>query len=76
MQGQFIGPQLTLHLNYLDRELADRPWFAGEHFSIADTQMSFPVEIAGLRLRMLGAARPNLQGWLDRVRGAAAYARL
>ena len=75
VRAQFIGPQLALHLNFLDRELADRPWFAGENFTVADAQMSFPIEIAGLRMHMLGAARPNLQRWLDRVRARPAYAR-
>ncbi len=72
---QFLGPQLALHLNFLDRELDARPWFAGDEFSVADAQMSFPLEIAGTRLRALGAARPNLQRWLDRLRARPAYAR-
>ncbi|WP_428376067.1 glutathione S-transferase family protein [Lichenicoccus sp.] len=72
---QFLGPQLALHLNFLDRELDARPWFAGDSFSVADAQMSFPLEIAGLRLKALGAALPNLQNWLDRLRARPAYAR-
>ena len=72
---QFVGPQLALHLDFLERELEGRPWFAGEHFTVADAQMSFPIEIAGLRQRLLGAARPKLQNWLDRVRARPAYAR-
>ncbi|TLU73701.1 glutathione S-transferase family protein [Lichenicoccus roseus] len=72
---QFLGPQLDLHLNFLDRELEGRQFFAGDTFTVADAQMSFPIEIAGLRLKALGAARPNLQGWLDRLRVRPAYAR-
>ncbi len=75
VHAQFMEPQLTLHLNYLDRELEGRPWFAGHRFTVADAQMSFPIEIAGVRLRQLGAARPNLQSWLDRIHARPAYAR-
>ena len=75
MRARFLGPQLALHLDTLERALADRPWFAGERLSVADVQMSFPIEIAGLRLRLLGAARPKLQDWLDRLRARPAYAR-
>ena len=75
VQGRFVGPQMALHLDYLEAELAGRPWFGGDRFTLADAQMSFPVEIAGLRLRKLGAARPRLQDWLDRVRRRPAYAR-
>ncbi len=75
VERQFIGPQMALHLDYLERELADRPWFGGDRFTIADAQMSFPIEIAGLRLRKLGAKRPNLQRWLDRLHVRPAYAR-
>ena len=75
LQGQFVAPRLAQNLDFLEGELAGRPWFAGEGFTVADAQMSFPIEIAGLRQRLLGAARPKLQNWLDRVRARPAYAR-
>src|SRR5271155_413635 len=28
VQGAFIGPQLTRHLNFMESELGGRPWFA------------------------------------------------
>ena len=39
----FIGPQLRRHLDFMESELASRPWFAGEAFTAADVQMSFPI---------------------------------
>ncbi len=75
LQGQFVGPRLAQNLDFLEAELAGRPWFAGERFTVADAQMSFPIEIAGLRQRLLGAARPKLQNWLDRLRARPAYGR-
>ena len=73
--AQFMGPQIALHLDYLEGELDGRPWFAGDRFSFADAQMSFPIEIAGARLKQLGAKRPKLQNWLDRIHARPAYAR-
>src|SRR5450432_2863824 len=36
VQGSFIGPQLKRHLDFMESELAHRPWFAGDEFSAAD----------------------------------------
>jgi len=74
-RARFLGPQLALHLDFLERELSGRPWFAGDRFTVADIQMSFPVEIAAFRQKQLGAARPNLQNWLDRLHARPAYVR-
>ena len=69
----FIGPQLKLHADYLEAELAKATWFVGESFSAADIQMSFPVEALSARL---GLARyPRLQAWLDRIHARPAWQR-
>ena len=44
----FIGPQLKRHLDYMEAELAAHTWFAGEEFTAADVQMSFPLEAAAV----------------------------
>src|SRR5690349_9782118 len=41
-QSGFIDPQVKLHLDYIESELDKSTWFAGEQFSAADIQMSFP----------------------------------
>jgi glutathione S-transferase len=68
----FIGPQLKTHLDWMESELATRPWFAGGEFSAADIQMSFPVEAARARAG-LDATRPHLLSWLERIHGRPAY---
>src|SRR6202012_4899415 len=45
----FIEPNLTRHLNFMEAELNAQTWFAGEEFSAADVQMSFPLEAAASR---------------------------
>jgi glutathione S-transferase len=70
----FIGPQLKRHLDYMEAELATHTWFAGEEFSAADVQMSFPLEAAASRAG-LNAGRPRLKAFLDRIHARGAYRR-
>ena len=61
------------HLDWLESELAERDWFAGEEFTAADVMMSFPLEAARARAG-LGDERPNLIDWLERIHARPAYA--
>ena len=70
----FIGPQITLHLDFMESELATRPWFAGNDFSAADIQMSFPLEAASMRAG-LDRSRPKLWDFLQRIHARPAYKR-
>jgi glutathione S-transferase len=70
--GTFIGPQLKRHLDYMEAQLAPHPWFAGEEFTAADVQMSFPLEAAAARAG-LNAGRPRLMAFLDRIHARGAY---
>jgi glutathione S-transferase len=69
-----ITPNLRQHLDFLEAELADGPWFAGKAFSAADVQMSFPIEAAAARAG-LDARRPRLMAWLERIHDRPAYQR-
>jgi len=71
---RFIGPQLRLHLDYMESELGKSQWFAGNEFTAADIQMSFPLEAAESRAG-LDASRPNLTAFLRRIRERPAYQR-
>lgn len=70
----FIEPNLARQLTYMEAELSARPWFAGEEFTAADIQMSFPLEAAAARAG-LGAAQPALSQWLQRIHARPAYQR-
>jgi glutathione S-transferase len=72
--GGFIGPQLKRHLDYMEAELAAHSWFAGEEFTAADVQMSFPLEAAAARAG-LNASRPRLMAFLERIHARPAYRR-
>lgn len=74
VRDSFIRPQLQRHLDYMESELAARPWFAGSEFTAADVQMSFPLEAAASRAG-LDAGRPHLSGFLQRIHARDAYRR-
>jgi glutathione S-transferase len=67
-----VKAMLDRHLDYLEAELSDRDWFAGNQFTAADVMMSFPLEIARHRAGLDGS-RPKLIRWLDRIHSRPAY---
>lgn len=74
VKGSYIQPQIATHLDYLEAELGQRPWFAGNEFSAADIQMSFPLEAAAARAG-LNESRPNLIAFLKRIHSRPAFQR-
>jgi glutathione S-transferase len=62
VKSSFVQPQLT------------RTWFAGEEFSAADIQMSFPLEAAAARAG-LDSSRPKLFAFLSRIHTREPYKR-
>jgi glutathione S-transferase len=70
----FVTPQLKLHMDYWESELAKAEWFAGAEFSAADIMMSFPAEAAAARADAL-SGRPKLAAWLERLHAREAYKR-
>lgn len=74
VQSSFIEPQIAQHLNYLEAELEKSLWFAGNDFTAADVQMSFPLEAAAARAG-LNSSRPNLMSFLQRIHARPAYQR-
>jgi len=71
-KSSFIDPQITQHLDYLEGELEKSLWFAGNEFTAADIQMSFPIEVAMARSG-LDSSRPKLMDFLDRIHARLAY---
>ena len=70
----FIAPNLKRHLDYIEAELGAHTWFAGDQFTAADVQMSFPLEIAVTRAG-LSASRPKSMAFLERIHARDAYKR-
>jgi glutathione S-transferase len=68
----YTTPALDLHLGFVEQTLAERPYFAGNTFSIADIQMFYPVEAALSRTK---GEHPNMAAWRERVSSRPAYQR-
>ncbi|WP_422084957.1 glutathione S-transferase [Variovorax sp.] len=73
-KSAFINPNIVSHLNFMEAELGKSEWFAGDVFTGADIQMSFPVEAAQAR-GGLDAKRPKLMAYLERIHARPAYKR-
>jgi len=69
---QMVLPNLKRQLDFMESELAGSTWFAGDEFSAADIQMSFPVEASAMRAG-LDASRPHLFAYLRRIHARPAY---
>ncbi|MCR5872324.1 MULTISPECIES: glutathione S-transferase family protein [unclassified Sphingomonas] len=67
-----IQPMIDVHLDFVESELASRPWFAGDAMSAADVMMSFPLEAARAR-GGLDATRPATIAWIDKIHARPAY---
>ena len=67
-----VEPNLKRHLDHMERELTKSEWFAGDEFSAADIQMSFPVEASAQRAG-LDASRPKLMTYLKKIHARPAY---
>ena len=67
-----IRPSIELHFNYIESELATRPWFAGDEFTAADVMMAGPLEASAMFGDGAGA-RPKIAEWLTRAHARPAY---
>ena len=70
----FVKPNLKSQLDFMEAELLQHKWFAGDQFSAADVQMSFPLEAAAQRAGLNGS-RPKLMAFLKRIHARPAYKR-
>jgi glutathione S-transferase len=74
VKSTFVEPNIQRHLDFMEAELKRSEWFAGNEFTAADIQMSFPLEAAVARAG-LDASRPNLMYFLERCHARPAYRR-
>ena len=69
-----VLPNLKRQMDYMEAELGRSEWFAGDEFSAADIQMSFPLEASAQRAG-LDASRPKSFAFLKRIHARPAYQR-
>jgi glutathione S-transferase len=69
-----VNPQLKQHMAFWEEELSKTTWFAGDEFTAADIQMSFPLEAAEARAG-LEQGHPKAVAFLERIHARPAYIR-
>jgi glutathione S-transferase len=69
-----VTPQIKQHMRFWESELSKSAWFAGDDFTAADIQMSFPLEAASAR-GGLGEGHPKAMDFLARIHARPAYQR-
>jgi glutathione S-transferase len=74
VKERLVLPNLERMLDHVEAELGRSTWFAGETLTMADVQMSYPLEAAVLRAG-LDARRPRTMAWLERIHARPAYQR-
>jgi glutathione S-transferase len=70
-QERMSDPQIKMHMDYWDNELAKAEWFAGKDFTAADIMMSFPLEAAAVRAD--AKSRPMVKAFLEKIHTRPAY---
>jgi glutathione S-transferase len=69
-----VNPLLKQHMAFWETELEKSQWFAGNEFTAADIQMSFPLE-GGAARGGLDQGHPKAMAFLDRIHARPAYVR-
>ena len=72
VRGNYLDPNVTRNLDYMEATLGNTTWFTGHQMSAADIMMSFAVEAAEVRTD-LENTRPNLAAFLKRIRELPTY---
>lgn len=74
VQANLVDPNLRTASDFIEEHLSRNTWFTGEALSMADFQMSFPVEALlsrGARARDY----PHLSAYRDRMNARPAFQR-
>lgn len=72
VRNSYLQPQLETHLNHIEAQLALTGWFAGNAFSAADIQMSFPLEAANA-VGLVSDRHPHIRAFLQTIHARPAY---
>jgi glutathione S-transferase len=70
LNASYLGPTMKTNFEYIENELSKSAWFAGNEFTAADIQMSFPMEGGNARAGLLG---PKGLAFLEKIHSRPAY---
>lgn len=69
----YVEPNLARHTAFIEAELSRSTWLAGDELTIADIQMSYPVE--ALVERAPDRTGAKTRAYIERIRARPAYRR-
>lgn len=72
LRSSFVDPELASLFGFIEAQLEGRDWIAGDAFSGADIQLTFPLEAAAAR-GGLDERYPNLTAYVARMQARPAY---
>jgi glutathione S-transferase len=67
-----VSGAIRMHLAYVEDSFGSSQFLTGSAFTVADVQMSFPLEVSVVQ-GMLGEAHPRLRALLTRLHARPAY---
>jgi glutathione S-transferase len=67
-----VNAAIRMHLAYVEEALGSSHFLTGPTLTVADVQMSFPLEVSATQ-KMLGDAHPRLKALLARMHERPAY---
>jgi glutathione S-transferase len=71
LQQKLINPNLKSQFHFINQHLVENMWLAGDEFSAADIQMSYPLLAAESRSNL--EEYPHILDFLRRIKERAAY---
>ncbi len=74
VEGAFTAPELENHARFIEQHLDEHAYFAGDDFTAADVQMSYPVEALLARGRV-DVNQDKTRAWFNTVSARPAYLR-
>jgi glutathione S-transferase len=67
-----VNSAIRMHLAYVEESLGSSQFLTGTELTVADVQMSFPLEVS-VAQQLLGDAHPRLSALLTRLQARPAY---
>lgn len=74
VEGVFTAPELEKHAAFIEQQLGEHAFFAGDAFTAADVQMSYPIEALLARGRV-DTNQDKTRAWFKTVSARPAYLR-
>jgi glutathione S-transferase len=75
VNSAFTHGEFEQHFGFVEAHLKEHAFFAGDTFSAADIQMSYPVLAGQERAGLSASSHPAIHRWVESVTGRPAFAK-